>query len=146
LGPRRGVLAGANIEDVQGIRIRHTIIGDDGPNALRGDLGGDTISGGGGDEILIGDCAGVLPHFLYEEIFDCSSPDLPDDLDGGAGDDLCLEGEALNSGESNDGEFRVQVQGDLSSGFKERSLGALEGVSHSSNNVPAAPLAASRLV
>jgi Ca2+-binding RTX toxin-like protein len=90
----------SNIEDVQGSPFDDTIIGNDGPNALRGDPGADTISGGDGDDILIGDCAGAPPHLYIEDAFDCSSPDHPDHLDGGAGADLCLEGETDVSCES----------------------------------------------
>lgn len=89
-----------NIEDATGSEFDDTIIGDDGPNALRGDPGADTIMGGGGDDILIGDCTDAPPHFFYEDVFDCSSPELPDTLDGGIGTDLCREGETLSSCES----------------------------------------------
>jgi Ca2+-binding RTX toxin-like protein len=79
----------SNIEDAQGSTHDDTIIGDDGPNALRGDIGGDTLSGAAGDDVLVGGCLAPEPHFFYEDVFDCGSREHPDSLDGGSGEDRC---------------------------------------------------------
>jgi Ca2+-binding RTX toxin-like protein len=90
-----------NIEDVGGSSFGDTIIGDAGPNALRGDVGADTIMGGGGDDLLIGDCsAAPKPHFFFEDVFDCSKKNRPDTLDGGLGTDRCKDGESVAACES----------------------------------------------
>jgi Ca2+-binding RTX toxin-like protein len=85
-----------NIEDVGGSFFDDTIIGNSGPNALRGDMGADTISGGDGDDLLIGDCSSAgKSHFFFEEVVDCSKKRKPDTLDGGLGSDRCKDGESL---------------------------------------------------
>jgi Ca2+-binding RTX toxin-like protein len=88
-----------NIEDAVGSTFDDTIVGDAGPNVLRGDPGGDSISGGGGDDILLADCSkpknSEPRHLFYELPFDCSSAKDPDTLDGGADDDKCVDGETV---------------------------------------------------
>jgi hypothetical protein len=62
-------------------------------------VGDDTISGLGGDDLLIGDCSLVPDHFAFEG--PCAPSDEGTDaLDGGAGTDTCLDGETLASCES----------------------------------------------
>jgi RTX calcium-binding nonapeptide repeat (4 copies) len=90
-----------NIEDVGGSFFGDTIIGDAGPNALRGDVGADTIAGGGGDDLLIGGCsAAPAPHFFFEDVFDCSKTSKPDTLDGGPGTDRCKDGKTVTACEA----------------------------------------------
>jgi Ca2+-binding RTX toxin-like protein len=93
-----------NIEDAGGSFFDDTIIGDSGPNALRGDIGADTISGGDGDDLLIGDCSSAgRSHFFFEEVVDCSKKRKPDTLDGGLGSDRCKDGESLSGCEATPG-------------------------------------------
>jgi Ca2+-binding RTX toxin-like protein len=72
------------IENVSGSHQHDTIFGDDGPNRLTDDGGGDDeIRGAGGDDYLRGG----------------SGQDL---LDGGDGTDTCIGGETVESCESTD--------------------------------------------
>jgi hypothetical protein len=84
-GPDGDVLT--SIEDVEGSAGRDVLLGDDGPNAIRGGGANDRLDGRGGDDMLDGeDGVDVLIGGAGADTLD-ASPGAGDRLDGGSGAD-----------------------------------------------------------
>jgi hypothetical protein len=76
-----------NVENLNGSPYNDVIIGDGGPNQLRGRTGNDLVSGGGGDDVLAGEAGNDIVE----------GGDGYDSLDGGPNTDRCVQGAGSGS-------------------------------------------------